>query len=108
MVRLPYLGALSSQIEKKIGPFLKRQTSGRVKLRVIDKLRKISQFFTIKDHQPTLLRSDVVYKLTCSCGEAYIVETIRNLKIRLREHATLEKLRGVYALNGKSTTSNRF
>jgi len=35
MVRLPYLGALSSQIEK-IEPFLKRQTSGRVKLRVIN------------------------------------------------------------------------
>jgi len=34
IVRLPYLGALSSQIEKEIGPFLKRQTSGRVKLRV--------------------------------------------------------------------------
>jgi len=49
---------------------------------------KISQLFTIKDHQPTLLRLGVVYKLTCSCGEAYIGETIRNLKIRLREHAT--------------------
>jgi len=32
MVRLPYLGALSSQIENEIGPFLKRQVSGRVKI----------------------------------------------------------------------------
>jgi len=42
MVRLPYLGVLSSQIEKEIGPFLRRQTSGRVKLKVIDKLSKIT------------------------------------------------------------------
>jgi len=36
-------------------------------------------------------RSGVMYKLTCSCGEAYIGEAIRNLKIRLREHATSDK-----------------
>jgi len=50
IVLLLYLGALSRQIKKEIGPFLKRQISGRLKLRVIDKLSKISQFFTIKNH----------------------------------------------------------
>ena len=39
-----------------------------------------------KEHQPTLLRSNVVYKLTCSCNSVYIGQTRRNLRARLYDH----------------------
>ena len=36
-----------------------------------------------KEHQPKLLCSNVVYKLTCSCDSVYIGQTRRNLRARL-------------------------
>ena len=39
-----------------------------------------------KEHQPKLLRSNVVYKLTCSCDSVYIGQTRRNLRARLDDH----------------------
>ena len=39
--------------------------------------------FKHKEHQPKLLRSNVVYKLTCSCDSVYIGQTRRNLRARL-------------------------
>ena len=42
--------------------------------------------FKHKEHQPKLLRSNVVYKLTCSCDSVYIGQTCRNLGARLDDH----------------------
>ena len=42
--------------------------------------------FKHKEHQPKLLRSNVVYKLTCSCDSVYIGQTRRNLRARLNDH----------------------
>ena len=39
-----------------------------------------------KKHQPTFLRSNVIYKLTCSCDSVYIKQTLRNLRARLDDH----------------------
>ena len=35
--------------------------------------------FKHKEHQSKLLRSNVVYRLTCSCNNVYIGQTRRNL-----------------------------
>ena len=42
--------------------------------------------FQHKEHQPKLLRNNVVYKLTCSCVSVYIEQTRRNLRARLDDH----------------------
>ena len=51
-----------------------------------------------KEKNPILVeQSKVMYQICCSCGKAYIGETRRRLKIRLKEHqdavqkGTLEK-----------------
>ena len=41
-----------------------------------------------KEHQIKLLRSNVVYKLTCSCDSVCIGQTCRNLRARLDDHNT--------------------
>ena len=42
--------------------------------------------FKHKEHQPKLLCSNVVYKLTCSSVSVYIGQTCRNLRARLDDH----------------------
>ena len=42
--------------------------------------------FKHKEYQLTLLRSYVVYKLTCSCDSVYIGQTRRNLRALLDNH----------------------
>ena len=40
----------------------------------------------VKDTDPTLKNSGVVYRIPSSCGLAYIGETKRSLKMHLKEH----------------------
>ena len=47
---------------------------------------KLKKSFTYKDKQNHLLRSSVVYKLTCPCGSNYIGQTRRNFITRINEH----------------------
>ena len=42
--------------------------------------------FRYKNRQTLLHSSGVVYKLNCSCGQSYIEQTKRNLKIRINDH----------------------
>ena len=44
--------------------------------------------FKHKEHQPKLLRNNVVCKLTCSCDSVYIGQTRRNLRAPLDDHNT--------------------
>ena len=53
--------------------------------------KKIGKNFRCKDKQPLLMKSGIVYKLTCSCGSTYIGQTRRNLLSKIEEHATSEK-----------------
>ena len=46
----------------------------------------IGKYFTYKDKQSVLRRSNVVYKITCSCGDSYIGQTKTNLEFRIKEH----------------------
>ena len=49
------------------------------------------QLTKVKDTDPTLKKSSVVYKIPCSCGLAYIGETKRSLETRLKEHQAATK-----------------
>ena len=51
--------------------------------------RNIKSLFPLKDK--VCHKSNVVYEGTCSCGEKYIGETVRNAEVRWREHDFLGK-----------------
>ena len=57
-------------------------------LRFVHVTKNLKQQLHFKDPQPQLLRSNVVYRLNCSCGSFYIGQTRRNLVKRLDEHQT--------------------
>ena len=45
-----------------------------------------SMLTKVKDALPMEKQANVVYRIPCSCGKAYIGETKRRLETRLREH----------------------
>ena len=55
-------------------------------LNVVHTCFKTGDIFKHKEHQPKLLHSNVVYKLTCSCDSVYIGQTRRNLCACLDDH----------------------
>lgn len=51
--------------------------------------KKVKNLFILKDRNP--YPSCQIYEGTCSCGETYVGETIRNVSLRWREHNDLRK-----------------
>ena len=49
------------------------------------------QLTRVKDVDPPLSRTSVVYRVPCSCGKQYIGETKRTLGTRIKEHQTATK-----------------
>ena len=84
-IRLPYVHLMSNQIRKEINSFFQK-LNVNAKLILIDETFNIGRFFTHKDKQHTLCRSNVVHQINCSCGEFYIGQTQRNLITRLNDH----------------------
>ena len=91
LIRLPFLDALSVQIRNELKSFLHKHTDDKASLYIVDALSKIGKNFRFKDKQPFLMKSGIVYKLTCSCESTYIGQTRRNLLSRIKEHATSKK-----------------
>jgi len=86
--RLPYLGDVSVKTRNTINTFLRRnKLDNKLKFIFIDKVRKIKDSFKVKDKINVLMKSNAVYKLSCSCGASYIGHTERNLHHRMVEHS---------------------
>ena len=73
-------------VEKELQSFFHRNLSHDLSLDVVHTCFKIGDMFKHKEQQPKLFRSNVVYKLTCSCDSVYIGQTRRNLRARLDDH----------------------
>ena len=84
-IGLPYVHLMSNQIRKEINSFFQK-LNVNAKLILIDETFNIGRFFTYKDKQHTLCRSNVVYQINCSSGEFYIGQTQRNLITWLNDH----------------------
>ena len=84
-IKLPYIGEASKKLEASIKGCLRRVNGGLL-LVVINSYRRVQHWFPYKDKTPAEMKSNVVYKLECSCGKCYIGETERNLVSRLDEH----------------------
>ena len=67
-----------------------------IDLRVIFRpVCRLSHFFRFKDRIPMCPRSNFVYKFTCQrCSSLYLVETARNLHIRICEHMGISPYTG--------------
>ena len=85
LFKLPYLGNISHHVEKEFKEFIDKHLPDTM-LRFVHVTKNLKQQLHFKDPQPQLLRSNVVYRLSCSCGSFYIGQTRRNLVKRLDEH----------------------
>ena len=77
---------MSLQVTKELRSFFQRKLQDKIKFIFIHNTFKLGILFSHKDKQATLRRSNVVYKLNCSCGRTYIGQTKRNFTSRLKEH----------------------
>ena len=87
VVRLAYLGNISHHIEKELKEFIDKHLPDTM-FRFVRVTKNLKQQLHFNDPQPQLLRSNVVYRLNCSCGSFYIGQTRRNLVKRLDEYQT--------------------
>ena len=85
LFKLPYLGNISHHVEKELKEFIHKHLPDTM-VRFVHVIKNLKQQLHFKDPQPQLLRSNVVYRLNCSCGSFYIGQTRRNLAKRLDEH----------------------
>ena len=85
-LKLPYLGEMSYKIKKSINSCLKQIKCNSVQLSMYNNYSKLKDHFGYKDPTPKVLKSGVVYKLTCSCSKTYYGETARNFITRCKEH----------------------
>ena len=53
-----------------------------------------SHLMRVKDRVLTSMKSNVVYRVPCSCGKVYAGETVRRLETRIKEHKDACKKRG--------------
>ena len=89
-IRIPYLGNRGENIIKSCTSKTQRFLTQPIKSIVIYDTKRISFFVSNKDKLPPLLRSNLVYEVSCpGCGKSYIGMTIKKiLSVRLKEHAT--------------------
>ena len=74
---------------KKFMSKLNNYTKGKFNFHILWQTRKIETLFKLKDKN--IHPSHVIYIGTCTCNQAYIGETARNLKVRVNEHSDINK-----------------
>jgi hypothetical protein len=84
VLRLPYIGNVSTRFEKQISSSVSRHYKD-VTVRTVFKTTPLFNL-TIKDVIPVNSRSQLVYRFSCHCGSGYIGRTSRRLKLRIKEH----------------------
>ena len=100
---LPYLGAFTKRVERKIKQGLKEHLPGTKFSFIYRASTRMRNLFSFKDRIPAYIRSGVVYQYTCaSCKAVYIGETTNcHTKTRLCEHM------GISALTGKQSKTKK-
>ena len=74
---------------KKFLSKLNNDTKGTFNFHILWQTRKIETLFKLKDKN--IHPSHVIYIGTCTCNQAYIGETARNLEVRVNEHSDINK-----------------
>ena len=68
---------------------LNNYTKGKFNFHILWQTRKIETLFKLKDKN--IHPSHVIYIGTCTCNQAYIGETARNLEVRVNKHSDINK-----------------
>jgi len=84
-MRLSHLGESSYEVRREMPRLAQRYAIMPFQFRFKYENNRLKKSFTNKDKQYHLLRSSIVYKLTCTCGSNYIGQTRRNLMTRMKE-----------------------
>ena len=88
-IRLPYMGKQGEMITKTLLRKLKRCFKTAVKFKVLYDTRKVSSFCSTKDKIPSMMTSNVIYKIDCpGCGKQYIGKSERCFGVRLECQGT--------------------
>ena len=92
-VKLPFLGSISFQIQKKLQKlFSDKLTSCNLKI-VFTSTVRVKSFFTFKDKLPKMLLSGLVYQYKCGgCNAIYYGKTKSHFKVRICEHLGISHL----------------
>ena len=92
-VKLPFLGSISFQIQKKLQKlFSDKLTSCNLKMVFTSPVR-VKRFFTLKDKLPKMLPSGLFYQYKCGRYNAtYYGKTKRHFKVRICEHVGISHL----------------
>ena len=93
-INFPYIGSTGDNLvktfKKKFNRFLNPKK--KIKINSFFNTTKLTSFTSTKDKTPKLMKSSVVYEVSCpGCGESYIGKTERILKERTKEHAFTDK-----------------
>ena len=93
LIVLPFLGSLSFKIRKRLSSCLKKHLPHCELITVFRSKNRFSKLFQFKDRIPDFLRSNLIYKFSCSCCNAtYYGETERHLFVRASEHLGITPL----------------
>ena len=94
-ITLPFLGRLSLQIRKKLRWIVSTRLPN-CKIRIVFKIQnRLRNKFRFKDIIPEELKSNLLYKYTCSsCNAKYEGETSRHCYVRFCEHLGITPLLG--------------
>ena len=92
-----FLGEISKNIEKELKQIVSESYPQIQLLFTYKSSSMIGSHFGFKDKQPLMSKSNLIYKYTCECCQAfYIGKTNRQLAVRISEHS------GVSARTGKT------
>ena len=81
---------------------VRRLSKLQISVKTVLTLRKMKTVMSsLKPPVPTILRSRVVYKITCpGCESSYVGQTVRHLKARLAEHRNINTPVGAHFDDG--------
>ena len=85
---LPYFGHQSEKMKSELSALLSKYFKDKSFKIVLVNMFTIGSFFRCKDRFPRLMQSSLVYKYCCArCASCYVGSTVRNLYMRVAEHA---------------------
>jgi hypothetical protein len=85
---LPYFGHQSEKLKSELATLLSKYFKEKSFKIILVNSFTIGSFFRFKDRLPRVMQSSLVYKYCCArCASCYVGSTVRNLYMRVAEHA---------------------
>ena len=87
LITLPYIGDISNRLVKQLNKTVQEAGLNTTVRGVFKGVRKINNYFKLKDKTPKLLQSNVVYSIKClDCDAEYVGKTTQHIDARIYQH----------------------